>query len=810
MFNLAFGDIDTDGGIDDYHVTDNGDRNKILATVANAVDEFTRRYPMRWVYFRGSTEERTRLYRMAVDYIKCQKTIDTNVFFNFIGFLRNNGLPNISDDQKKAIEDLLNILPAEKEAYRLVMRAFCFLKLKVGSYSPAHLQELIDRAASEAVNEEEEIKRHIAYAYVLTDEIQKAKVYIESYLDYNKYTESYALYCKIKFNSEGEKASLLPLLKKHREEFPVDIALLQMELNLIHLQGNIKEAIKVARKGIELFPSAEYFVRNLFILLNSDVQIMEIRKAAHIATGFPFIDEDNVAAVAQILIRAEMYQEARDLLYRYAVNPSNSKTRQAYFFHSHLFPKGLFNEFDTVEPGMIVKYEINGSKKFIEITEQNQYNHPYKLFVGKKTGEAFSYQKRFGSIVEMGRVVRVMDKYLGLFEEIMEEANDPLSALPMQQINFNGDNIETLNQEMVKAFGLRGTLHKEWADEQLERYYSGATSFGEITKSVFGGDPIDAYFLLTNNNGKPFKAISRAFGRINFPDEIVFVLDVTSLCLFYLLTKECDIYFKHKFLVSPFMRQAIVTELEETKNKDYGISLSITMDGVHPHVYDDGFKDRRLDTFRGLLQWLDDKCLIADVPERLNFVTHLGQQSQNDFYINIMLDNRLLIDRPGHYLLTNDYLGLRSFTASPQLAVSPVCYLEVFHSEKRTGYINHMLQKNYVGIPISADLLSDEFFKMLSGKENRFTMCLENLKFNWNPETKHINEAVTFIKNMYVSSYVSENSRDQCTTAVLHSLTRGMDRRLLNIVRIIIMREFRLLGHHELLVLDIFQQVSRE
>lgn len=57
MYNLAFGDIDIDGGIDDYNVTDNGDRNKILATVANAVDEFTRRYPMRWVYFREAQKK---------------------------------------------------------------------------------------------------------------------------------------------------------------------------------------------------------------------------------------------------------------------------------------------------------------------------------------------------------------------------------------------------------------------------------------------------------------------------------------------------------------------------------------------------------------------------------------------------------------------------------------------------------------------------------------------------------------------------------------------------------------------------------
>lgn len=46
--------------------TDNGDRNKILATVVNAIDEYTKRYPMRWIYFRGSTKGRTRLYRMAV------------------------------------------------------------------------------------------------------------------------------------------------------------------------------------------------------------------------------------------------------------------------------------------------------------------------------------------------------------------------------------------------------------------------------------------------------------------------------------------------------------------------------------------------------------------------------------------------------------------------------------------------------------------------------------------------------------------------------------------------------------------------
>ncbi|MBX3254913.1 MAG: hypothetical protein KF862_12290 [Chitinophagaceae bacterium] len=66
FFNLAFGDIDENGEIDDYSISDNGDRNKVLATVAYAVEIYLNKYPDRWVYFRGSTLERTRLYRMAI------------------------------------------------------------------------------------------------------------------------------------------------------------------------------------------------------------------------------------------------------------------------------------------------------------------------------------------------------------------------------------------------------------------------------------------------------------------------------------------------------------------------------------------------------------------------------------------------------------------------------------------------------------------------------------------------------------------------------------------------------------------------
>ena len=66
IYNLAFGDIDENNNINDYVISNNGDRNKVLATIADIVKAYTEKYPVRWVLFEGSTEERTRLYRMAI------------------------------------------------------------------------------------------------------------------------------------------------------------------------------------------------------------------------------------------------------------------------------------------------------------------------------------------------------------------------------------------------------------------------------------------------------------------------------------------------------------------------------------------------------------------------------------------------------------------------------------------------------------------------------------------------------------------------------------------------------------------------
>lgn len=67
VYNLGFGDLNEETNeIDDLSVTNNGDSEKVLATVASTILTFTKKYPNALIVATGSTAVRTRLYRMGI------------------------------------------------------------------------------------------------------------------------------------------------------------------------------------------------------------------------------------------------------------------------------------------------------------------------------------------------------------------------------------------------------------------------------------------------------------------------------------------------------------------------------------------------------------------------------------------------------------------------------------------------------------------------------------------------------------------------------------------------------------------------
>src|SRR5690606_35935207 len=67
IYNLGFGDwVPEVDAVDDLVVSNNKDRKKVLATVAQAVIDFTENRRDAFIVVEGSTASRTRLYQMGI------------------------------------------------------------------------------------------------------------------------------------------------------------------------------------------------------------------------------------------------------------------------------------------------------------------------------------------------------------------------------------------------------------------------------------------------------------------------------------------------------------------------------------------------------------------------------------------------------------------------------------------------------------------------------------------------------------------------------------------------------------------------
>ena len=81
VYELSFGDvIEEDRKIDVSSISDNGDLNKVIATVINSVYDFTESHPEAKIIFTCSSESRNRLYRIAINRNYEQLNQDFQIF----------------------------------------------------------------------------------------------------------------------------------------------------------------------------------------------------------------------------------------------------------------------------------------------------------------------------------------------------------------------------------------------------------------------------------------------------------------------------------------------------------------------------------------------------------------------------------------------------------------------------------------------------------------------------------------------------------------------------------------------------------
>ena len=81
VYNLAFGDVDPKNGmINDTVISNNHDRDIVLATVASTIHLFCDRHGNHLIYVTGSTKARTRLYQISVTKLINEIRVDFDLY----------------------------------------------------------------------------------------------------------------------------------------------------------------------------------------------------------------------------------------------------------------------------------------------------------------------------------------------------------------------------------------------------------------------------------------------------------------------------------------------------------------------------------------------------------------------------------------------------------------------------------------------------------------------------------------------------------------------------------------------------------
>lgn len=757
-----------------------------------------------------------------------------SVVFHLLG--ENNKIENLFDNYLETIEILtekhiLNIDSAflniqyknyDKELYKrelskVLSKNFSFYELKVFFEILVKIKYIKEYEIEEVYHNLTMIKNcdkfNIDCKNLIADCLdfigkrKDAIKYIETYLDKSTISASLRLYIILLHKQLHDKddeergiyKDLLDLLKFWRENNSyVDELLLGFEHNLYVEINDINNLEKIDKLLYQEFPESEKY---LFFYLATLERKKSFDKIYEISKEIKsdFEDEWIGVNISFIMIRNNInVSKGFEILYKLALDVNNTYARKNYFTASLLL-NAFFEKYDQVELGNWVAYKINDKIEKKKITNNSGLS---KEFIGRKIGDTFTNKSTISNNLNTIEIIEIYNDAMKLFRDISEEAHNPVNELGFESIQVPQNAID-FQKFLIEQFGTSGSQEKERIDNLLNDYYNYRIGFTEIVRAVFKENYIDSYLHLTGIKGSKFTTIPiRLSQNININKICDFILDFSTLFLFYFLEKELEFKFIHKFKISSLIKTELEEELVELKNSpDSSMSIQITLQGIKKYDTPTDYKERRTEFINNLILWINQNCIIDTVEEKLDLIPKL-RENEIGFdtnYMKMLVDYMHLSMRENHNLISSDstlFLFKRNADLYGNI-ITPEKYLTTFYSEKcNTDFYRFLLKSNYLGININIETLKNEFFDFITGRENYYILVLENLQYSINYNPNIIIHCVNFLKYLYLSNTLKIEDKNRYSSEIFRNSFYGMPLVLINQYEKIIKQEFKLLGDY--------------
>lgn len=705
--------------------------------------------------------------------------------------------PEMNIDYDK-LSDIFNSITFSNQGIKELVHLI-FNKLNESSTRPS-IEEL-DSLKNNLI-EFNELTVFVAIIYFDNNYFSECAKIIKPLVDDKQESRELLLYIQsLNKNKTENQLELLNLLEKWRKNFTFFDEFIRVEIELRQLIDDKDKIIEISSYALSKMPNDEMFYAVYIVTLNQLERKEIIDSEIEKIKDFHFENTYYTLRIARVLLDCDYIDLGLELVYKKAINKEDADARMNFLFLTSKYQSYL-KEYDLVEIGKYVRYEINGENKTILISSKLSNDPLVKGSLGKKRNETFLFETKFNDDLVNGKIIRIMNKYMALTDDIIAEASSSFSNLPMKHLHFENNSIESVNKVLIENFGSQDSQIKEIQKKRLNEYYNYKNTFTELTTSNFDSNHIDAYYSLTSETGKGFVVLPLQYQESN-PSFNNIVLDFTSSLLFFELSKQLDLKFENLTAAKTLINLIDVAIFEANENKDVRITLSYQRDKVIPHFYDNDFHNNRIDFLNEIKDWVLHNVKIIVPKERVDILRSLSHKIDKTFAIEFLIDTFLLSQRE-NYILVSDDLGYSKLLNNQANQISSEKFLLLKFSDQNTVLSNYLLSKKYIGLTITKDVLYEAYINQQKGiKDDTYHFALRNIELKSNLCEIHIETIVFTLKEIALNQVITqENFKRDAVTMYYILLSSFSKPRLFLTVKKKTIEQFQLLGIYYNLALE--------
>lgn len=777
-------------------------KHKELDKTISFLDSYDGEYDENFYSFKSYVElSHLNSSKAVFQYLSGLKIVDSyniqNVC-NFVMAVVSNSLAPTSE-----VERIIGQLRFESESYKdLIFMLFETLSKEKDKISLDKIEAL-----KCTLNTDKSVTFYISQILYENGFFKECSDFIKTYLNEDEESRDLGLYVyALNAQKKDNQIELLRVLKIWRENYSFNGDFLNMELELRRILKDWEEIYHIALYGYENLPDNESVFTTLVLATSWVGKSEELKKIIPSIKKFNFKGTESVLRIVGVLLDYHYYKDALELLYTKAQNKSDGLARQNFFFISSTIPKKFYKSYKKVKKERYVKFAIDDEKRTYFIDDEAINNNPIAAeSIGRKVSDTYSVPVGINKRLVQVQVISIMNKYMALSDEIMQDAMSPFSLMPMEPVKIETPDKQGIDEALIKNLGGHQEVRNKHVEENLNNYYQYKISFSELVRSNFDDSYFDGYFNLTSSLSNGFLIKPAKF----YPNQILgknnkYIVDFTSGLLFFELEKRFGLKYG-KFIISNSLLHLIDNLIRTTElGKKSKLSVTIENNRVIPHLIPKDFHKKRIKRLGEIKEWFLANCDVVIPEEKLDIMRQLYEEEGfSKVGFEYLIDNVFLAQRDNHILISDDFVYGKHLKVVENTCSSEM-FLKEFFPERQNELIEFLIECRYVGLTLNANILYDCYTEQYKEDKNHiFKYALRNISLKSDSQIENSKVIIQFLKKIALNPIVNPEKYRTDTINTLVSLIMGAtDVTQILYLKALIYNEFRLMGEYLTITLN--------